>query len=275
MKIRYFRSLWGAPSDSLSKNLSATKDAGFDGIEFIAPARIEERRNLRSELDSHGLDFILQLGTGEGTGPAIGPESPLSHLKDLEREMSYVEDLQPILANSHTGRDIFSFEDNLQIFQRACELEAFHGVELLHEVHRGRATGNVPATLGYLRGLPGLFLTADLSHWTCAHESLLEDQAASMEVILPRVKHIHARVGDSQRPQVDDPLDKRNAKALEAHMRFWKSIVRHRQNAGADLLTVTVEFGPPPYFLGDADPKRLWEINCSFREYLSRELSPL
>lgn len=272
MNIRYFRSLWGAHLSSHEANITATREAGFDGIEYIALPDDAERRAFGEHLRANELAFILQLGTGAGTGPAIGPETPADHLQSLEHEYMLGLDLNPLFANAHSGRDIFSSTDNLSIIEKGIQLEQSHGLPLLHETHRGRATSTLPTTLELVRKQPVLKLTADFSHWTCTHESMLQDQTESMAEVLHHVHHIHARVGNEQSPQVSDPRLPENKEVLETHLAWWQEAIRHRREAEAELITVTVEFGPPPYFSSDYSAEKLWEINCWMLNYLKNEL---
>jgi sugar phosphate isomerase/epimerase len=273
MNIRYFRSLWGAQLSSHEKNIAATREAGFDGVEYIALPDDAERLAFGKHIKTHDLDFILQLGTGAGTGPAIGQQTPTDHAQSLEREFLLGLDLDPLFANAHSGRDIFSPDDNLMVMEKGAELEVAHDLTLLHETHRGRATATLPTTLELIRRQPSLKLTADFSHWTCAHESMLQDQQEAMAEILPHVHHIHARVGNEQSPQVGDPRSAENKEALDTHLGWWKEVIRLRREAGAEEVTVTVEFGPPPYFSGDYTAEKLWEINCWMLDYLKKELA--
>lgn len=272
MNIRYFRSLWGAPLSSHEKNIAATREAGYDGIEYIAIPDDAARAAFGAQIKAHNLDFILQLGTGAGTGPAVDQQTPLDHLQSLDREFLLGLDLNPLFVNAHSGRDTFSIEENLSIFEKASELEQTHGLAVLHETHRGRATATLPATLEWVRRQPELKLTADFSHWTCAHESMLQDQEEAMAQILAHVHHIHARVGNEQSPQISDPRAPENKGALEIHLNWWKQAILHRKEAGAEQVTITVEFGPPPYFYGEYTAEKLWEINGWMLEYLRTEL---
>ena len=276
MTIKYFRSLWGMHLPTIEENIIATREAGFDGIEYIALPDAAERRAFGDQVKANDLDFILQLGTGAGTGPAIGPESPAEHLHTLESEFLLGLKLDPILVNCHSGRDIFSFDDNLKLVRKTEELEKQHQVPVLLETHRGRASSTVPRTMELLQLVPSLKLTADFSHWTCAHESLLEDQQESMAEILPRVHHIHARVGNGQSPQIRDPRDLSHPAdrlAFDAHLDWWKQIINDRRAAGDDTMTITVEFGPPPYYQSEFSAEKLWQINCWMKDFLKQELT--
>jgi hypothetical protein len=46
---------------------------------------------------------------------------------------------------------------------------------------------------------------------------------------------------------VSDPQAPEWQPAVEAHVRWWERIAVAKRAAGAERLTVTPEFGPPPY----------------------------
>jgi hypothetical protein len=119
--------------------------------------------------------------------------------------------------------------------------------------------------LPYLEQLPELQLTADLSHWCCACESLLEDQPHTLATTLPHVRHIHARVGHPQGPQVADFRAPEAQAALEAHLSWWDEVIRLRRAAGAEYMTLTPEFGPVPYTqtlpYTQQEVSNAWELN--------------
>ena len=123
-----------------------------------------------------------------------------------------------------------------------------------------------------LRVLPGLRLTLDMSHWCCVSESLLEDQADLREEIVPRVDHLHARVGWPHGPQVSDPRAPEWEPALQAHLAWWDQVVEQKRAAGAAFLSIAPEFGPEPYLpLEPYTRKRLadpWEINLHMMNLL-------
>eukprot|EP01034_Spumella_vulgaris_P038522 gene38522-47571_t len=83
---------------------------------------------------------------------------------------------RPVLVNTHTGKDFYSQAQNLELIALADAISQEHGVPIVHEIHRSRFSGHPMLLLPYLAQLPQLQLTADLSHWCCACESLLDDQ---------------------------------------------------------------------------------------------------
>jgi sugar phosphate isomerase/epimerase len=253
---------------SLDGNLDAIRGGGFDAVEMGVPADAPERRTLRSALARTGLGLIAQQWTAGRT--------PEEHARSFEEQYRRAVELGPRFVNSHTGRDIFSLEQNLVVFRAAAKLEREAGVAVLHETHRGRALFSAPAASALLDALPGIRLTADFSHWCCVHESLLEDQAETIRKAVEASWHIHARVGHSQGPQVTHPGAPEWRDALEAHVSWWTQIVeRHRQRGTAEI-TVCPEFGPVPYMPTLPWTRQpvadLWDVNVFMKTLLKERL---
>jgi hypothetical protein len=57
-----------------------------------------------------------------------------------------------------------------------------------------------PVARHYLENVPDLRFTLDISHWCNVHESLLADQQETVDLVLPRVDHVHARIGHQEGP---------------------------------------------------------------------------
>lgn len=268
MKILFVRGLWGMAHPTLEDNLRRIKEGGFDAVEMGAPVTAPERRALRATLAGLGLDLVVQQWTRGKT--------PEDHTRSFAEQLDRAAELEPLFVNSHTGKDHFALRDNVGIFREAQRLAAAAGLRVLHETHRGRALFSVPATMALLEELPELRITADFSHWCCVHESLLEDQAASVARAAERAEHIHARVGHAEGPQVNDPRAPEWREALEAHLGWWRLVVERRRAAGAASLTVCPEFGPPPYLPTLPWTRQpvadLWEINVAMRDLVRERL---
>jgi hypothetical protein len=114
------------------------------------------------------------------------------------------------------------------------------------ETHRGRLLYEPMSTAQYLKDLPDLYLCADLSHWTVVTESMLGGYKEVMPAILSRVRHVHARVGFEEGPQVPDPREK-NWEGYAPHFEKWWDVVHERHVKEGKKLTVDPEFGPPHY----------------------------
>src|SRR6476620_4663256 len=71
------------------------------------------------------------------------------HIKSLESQFEFAAQCQVVFINSHMGRDIFDFAENLQIFHRATELSSSSGIPIPVETHRGRPTYSAIETRKY------------------------------------------------------------------------------------------------------------------------------
>ena len=268
MTIRWICSLWGMEEPTMEARLSKARKAGFDGIETGVPADPASRRELGALLKGMGLALVAQQHTTGADAAA--------HMRGFEEQYRRGVELAPLFVNSHTGRDIFGLAENLRIFAKAEQLEKALGVQVMHEIHRGRPTFSVPSTLALLDALPGLRLTADFSHWCCVHESLLEDQAQGVSRAVDHCRHIHARVGHAEAPQVTDPRAPEWKNEVAAHLRWWQAIVDRRKIEGTKILTICPEFGPPGYMAtlpGTGKPVAdLWAINTYMKDFLKERL---
>ena len=268
MKLLFFKSKWEAGHLALEEFLEEVKEAGFDGAEIYFPELEETPEEIAALHEKHDLLLVAQMGTSGRT--------PGEHMASLEELIPRCAAAGPVLVNSQTGKDWFSFDDSRRIFERALELADEHRVHVVHETHRGRPTFCTTETLRHVEALPALRLTADISHWMCVHESDLSDQEETLEAIAPRIDHIHARVGYAEGPQVPHPLAPEYEATLATHVRFWRAVLNARRVEGREWFTLTPEFGPPEYmprlpFTGQpvADA---WDVNVEFLDYLREAL---
>ena len=241
MKIDFFCPIWGSEHLALEEFLRRVKADGYDGVEMNIPFDENYGERLRAGLTEHGLKLICQQYlTPEG-------ESPAAYEQRLVRYLNHLADFEPVLINSHTGRDHFGFEDNCGLIETAEALARERGVKLAHETHRGRFSFSAFATRPYLERFTGLRLTADFSHWCCVSESYLEDQQDSISLAIDRAEYLHARIGHDQGSQVTHPGAPEVATAREAHLGWWDRIVARHRAAGTQVFNICCEFGPEPY----------------------------
>ncbi len=266
MKVLVFAPHWGSNELAPDVFIARVQDAGFDGIEMSLPLVPAERDDWSARIKDAGLGLIAQ------QWETVFHADFDAHRDALASYLNNACAARPLLVNSHTGKDFYTHEQNRELIALADAISREHGVPIVHEIHRSRFSGHPMLLLPYLRELPSLQLTADLSHWCCACESLLEDQQATLEATLPQVRHIHARVGHAQGPQVGDFRAPEAQAALEQHLSWWDRIVRLREQAGADSLTMTPEFGPMPYTqslpYSQAPVSDPWELNVAMLKLL-------
>lgn len=222
---------------------------GFDGLEANLdhqaliggePERICER------LQGAGLALIVELVTGGDYVPSLdlGPDQ---HLAELEQQLARAQRFAPLRISVIAGSDSWPLEQQHRFLERAVQLANASAVPVSFETHRSRTLFN-PWTIGALLAAhPQLRLTADLSHWCCVSERLMEPELAPVQAIADRVDHIHARVGHAQGPSVAHPFAPEAAEALAAHQRCWQLFLRRQAERGSIPSTITPEFGPDGY----------------------------
>ena len=268
MHITYIGTTWGQELPTLEATLERVKEGGYDGVEMGVPADSAERRKFRAVLGDLGLALVAQQWT-QGAFPE-------EHARSFEEQYQRGVELNPLLVNSHTGKDSWTTEQNVVILRKAEELEKEAGVPVAHEIHRGRMTYSTVAVMALLDAMPALRLTADFSHWCCVHESLLEDQKERVQRAIEHTLHIHARVGHPEGPQVTDPRAPEWQQAVDVHVEWWQKILQQRAREGAKLVTICPEFGPPGYMVVQPYTRQpiadLREINLYMKDLLKERL---
>lgn len=268
MKLILGKSKWEMWDDPLEAFLERVVASGFEATEIYLGSLRESPAEIARLHASYGLRLIGQILTQGQTCQ--------DHIKSLEKQFEFAAQCEVAFINSHTGRDIFSFEENFQLFELVTQRSKDSGIPFLVETHRGRPTYSAIETRKYLKALPELRLTADFSHWMVVHESGLEDQPANLELAISRADYIHARVGYSEGPQIPDPRAPEWKHAVERHIGLWQQIVNRHQAEGKEAVYITPEFGPPAYMhtapfsnqpIGD-----VWEQNVYMKELLSNAL---
>lgn len=136
---------------------------------------------------------------------------------------------RPLYINCHSGRDYFSFDDNKNFIDYTIKISGDTGIIVCNETHRSRILYSAPVARGFIEKIPGLRITLDISHWCNVHESLLHDQQQTVDLVLPRVDHIHARIGHPEGPQVNDPRAPEWDDAVKAHFGWWDRVVEEKE----------------------------------------------
>ena len=236
--LTVYRHLWGLDGDWRGW-LPRIKAAGYAGVE--GPPPVEHKHEFAAALSELGLGYVCQLITAAPDNSAMG------HLQSFKAQIESALPLRPQFFNSHSGVDMWPLDESRRFLAGALEFARTQGLDISHETHRGRIFFNPRDTLQLVHEFPELCLTADLSHWVNVCERLLDDDTLGLTSLAPRIRHIHARVGYPQGPQVPDPRAPQYAEAVAAHERWWSEIWRARIANGQTQLTLTPEYGPPPY----------------------------
>jgi len=235
--ILFFCTDWARslPWDAFCRRVA---EAGYDGVETWLPADTASRKEMFAAFRKYGLSYIFLCAGSGADFPA--------YLASYKRAVSDAAAYRPVRINCHTGKDHFLPEQNEALIAVADSISRATGVPVSHETHRGRFAFAAHITRQYLERLPSLRLTLDISHWCAVHESLLNDQSETVASALERTDHIHARIGHSQGPQVNDPRAPEWEGVVRRHLEWWDTVVEAHRRLGQPL-TITTEFGPPDY----------------------------
>jgi sugar phosphate isomerase/epimerase len=269
MQIHFTKSRWEYASVPLETYFDRVATDGFDGAEIFLAAENAKPERIRAGLRERKLFLIAHVA---GLGRTVE-----EHLANLEKQITHAKECEAVLINTHSGSDFFPFDDNVRIFQRALDISKTCGIPICHETHRGQPLFNLPDTLRYLDALPDLRITADFSHYMCVHESELQDQEELLDLVIARTRHIHARVGFTEGPQVAHPLTPERAELLNRYLGWWKKIIAAIGQSGANRACITPEAGPPPYMpvipFSECPVADAWTVNVQMKNWLKENLS--
>lgn len=276
MDVKYICTYWGCEHQSAKDFLAKVVTNGYDGVEINFPEDanfmaefIEELENIRNTINSDFIFIAQQVLSNK-------KETVNEYIERITKRLELLTTLKPNYINSHTGKDFYSFSDNCKIIEITEHISRNSGIPIWHEIHRGRFSFHLKTLLKYLELFPKLKLIADFSHFCVVSESNLEDQKDLLAKIYPNIKHIHARIGFEQSPQVNNPFAPEWKNYLEQYVNWWKEIIKVQKNRNTNVITITPEFGPFPYM--PQEPFTLkplsdqWEINLKMKNYLQQNL---
>ena len=217
------------------------KKEGYDGIETWWPMKKEDQDELFAALKKYSLEVGFLTAGSESNF-----DQHFNSFKNMISAAANNNIQKPLYINCHSGRDYFKYEQGKAFIDYTTALSKSTGIKILHETHRSRLMYSAPVARNYLETIPALRFTLDISHWCNVHESLLADQQETVELVLPRVDHIHARIGHPEGPQVNDPRAPEWEGAVKAHFAWWDKVIEMKKQKG-EVMTILTEFGPPDY----------------------------
>lgn len=250
-----FATNWGY-TGSWDDFCSRIRELGYDGAEIWFPEDAARQKEIFSAFQKHGLQMGFLVGGSD--------KDPKKHFEQFKASVEGAAASKPVYINCHSGRDFFSFEQNKLFIDLTTSLSRRSGVPIYHETHRSRILYSAPVARQFMKELPDLRITFDVSHWCNVHESALEDQQETLAMTLDRVDHIHARIGHAEGPQVNDPRAPEWSAFVKAHFDWWDKVVARKKSEGK-LMTFLTEFGPVDYMPALPYTRQpladQWEIN--------------
>lgn len=275
MDIAYCCPYWGSEDKPAGIFLDRVLKEGYDGVEINLPDSGEFTTTFMKKIENIRISekkdfrFIAQQVL------PLQKETPDAYLKKMEQRLLYLAALEPDFINAHTGKDYYSFDENCFIIEAAENISEKTGIPIYHELHRGRFTFHSQTTLSYLNPFPEIKFTGDFSHWCTVSESLLQDQWEILEIIIPYIHHIHARIGSEQASQVNNPFAPEWSQHVMVFMSWWHKIITAHKSSKS-VFTITPEFGPAPYMPAapfTQEPlAEQWETNCKMKNLLKLNL---
>jgi len=275
MKTAYFKTLWGHQG-SLDEAIEQALNAGFQGIEGPAPETKEERIAFRESLESADLAYIAEVTTGGNYVP--DPQrSPASHIEDLKLGIERSLPLDPLFVNTQIGLDAWPLSVQIDFHREIVSAQKEYNIDITVETHRSRSTYNPWTTAAILNETPGLLLNLDFSHWCVVAERLvMNDEPELLSLFADSCRHMHARVGYDQGPQVPHPAAPEHESDLQAHLEWWSFLARRAAESGTETFTITPEFGTDGYLhklpFTQAPVADLWEVNLWIKQFLVKNL---
>ncbi len=259
---------WGF-NGSMDAFCRKAKKDGYDGIELWWPT---DNKKTQDEIFNAIKDHDLEIGFLCGGWQNNAPEH-LEYFKKMIDAAATQKIQPPLYINNHSGRDYFSFEENIKFIEHTHALAKETGILICHETHRGRMLFAAHITKQFIEKEPELRLTLDISHWCNVHESLLGNQKETVELALERTDHIHARIGHAEGPQVNDPRAPEWEKTVQQHFEWWDKVVEGKKKNG-ERMTFLTEFGPPDYMPTLPYTKQpvsdQWNINVHMMQLLRK-----
>ena len=268
--LKVLATSWGF-SGTVDAFCAKAKGEGYEGIEMWWPGESSLQNELFAALKKHGLDVGFLCGSGTSNH-----SEHLAQFKKATEAAANNKVQRPLYINCHSGKDYFSFEENGALIEHTTRLAKETGLLICHETHRSRLLFAAPVAKKYLQTFPQLKITLDASHWCNVSESLLHDQPETMKLAVAKTEHIHARIGHSQGPQVNDPRAPEWGDAVKAHLRWWDEVVERKKKNG-EQLTILTEFGPPDYMPTTPYTRQpladQWAINVHMMHLLRKRYS--
>lgn len=271
MEVKFLCPRWGFEHIDWHDFLVQVKSADYAGIEWFPQGGAAELEHVVPMLKTHGLDYAIVMEVAQANQRDGLYIDLLAH--DLRNLLLASKDLKkPLFLSAQVGREFFIAEQIDACVAICQQIQEASGIAVYHETHRNKWNYAAHVTAPVLQRHQQLELTLDISHWYCVSESYLHDQAAAVTLAIERTRHIHARVGHTEGPQVADPAFDEYQEALQAHLRVWDQWIAHMKSLHKNYCTITPEFGPPPYLTlagRQLDPMaEQWRLNLWMKNLL-------
>lgn len=217
--------------------LAAVREAGYEGVQFIAPLTAAERAACEG------------LGLGRcGLGRVNRPEEAESLASRLAAEGMECGTL-------HVGWGIESDAEARQLIEAVLTASARHRIPLYVETHRATLFQDMWRTVELVKRFPELRFNGDFSHWYTGNEMVYGDFEEKMRFIGPvlrRVRFMHGRIGNPGSIQVDVGDGGESAHPYVEHFKqLWRAAMRGcREAQESNVMLFVPELLSPRIYYG-------------------------
>lgn len=214
----------------LERKFEEIAKAGFTGIFGSLPEPKQEDQWLKL-MEEYGFSF--------------GLESFPTGVEDLKNVLEKAQDYNVLYVNAQVKDSFTIGPDAVSLLNDLYETADHYSMPFFVETHRGRITQDLLRTASYVREIPNLALTIDLSHYVLAGEMYNFEKAEPyFDELLHRTASIHARVTNAQQIQVDIGVNA-NHPMVAPFMGWWKKGMQYwlQQAKAGDVLPFVCEIG--------------------------------
>jgi len=217
--------------------LEAIRDAGYEGVQFIAPLKPEERAACES------------LGLGRcGLGRVNRPDEAAPLAERLAGEGMECGTL-------HVGWGIESEDAAARLVEAVLAAAERHRIPLYVETHRATLFQDMWRSVEMVKRFPELRFNGDFSHWYTGCEMVygdFEEKMRFIEPVLGRVRFIHGRIGNPGSMQVDVGEGDEAAHPYVSHFKaLWRAVMAGaRRAAEQDVFLFVPELLSPRIYYG-------------------------
>lgn len=277
-QVNFFCPRWGFEKISWNVFLKSVKREGYAGIEWFPFGEACNYNSVLPQIEGCGLKLCYVFAV---TKPYTGFNAYVKILKTELRKLAAIRSasIAPLFISAQTGREFFSLQQTEECLHVCNEISLQSGIPVYQETHRNKWSYAAHVVAPVLKKNAAINLTLDVSHWYCVSESYLADQQQAVNLAVAHAKHLHARVGHTQGPQVIHPAMPAYKEALDAHLQVWDKYVKKIKKSGAQVCTITPEFGPPPYLTAGSSQKQAqrqqWELNVWMKNFLQKRYNGL
>ena len=202
----------GPATDSVDLPFESIGRAGYQGVQFVAPATREQ------------LAACARLGLGRAGSGRVNLPSEAAELAARFRDEGQE------CATLHVGWGMEDDDEAARLIEAVIEASTRYDLPLYVETHRATIFQDLWRSVQFVRRFPELRFNGDFSHWYTGLEMVyggFENKLAFIQPVLERVRFMHGRIANPGCIQVDIGEGDTASHPYVAHFRaLWTAAFR-------------------------------------------------